>query len=121
MNLKPIIALFMGLVIQFAQMQSCVAAGSVNPCESKAHSACCCDGLQSCPCASDSDPDQPPAPLIPAAVDLKLLVSKAPATDSLVAPFPPQAEPVVSTTSRAEPRRLYPGVTVAVAFCRFVI
>ena len=121
MNLKPIIALLMGLVIQFAQMQSCVAASSVNPCEGKAPSLCCCEGLQSCPCAGNSNPDQQPAPLIPAAVDLKFLVSNAPGTNTLNAPISPRTDVVVSIASRSEAWRSYPGVTLSVAFCRFVI
>ena len=121
MNVKAIIALFMGLVIQWSQMQSCMAAIPAGSCGGNARSGCCCEGLQSCPCASDRSPDQKPAPLIPAAVDLKWLIPKATATDSLHAPVSPQSETKVATVSRAEARRAYAGVPLAVAFCRFVI
>jgi hypothetical protein len=121
MNLKPIAALFMGLVIQFAQMQSCVAASSANPCEGKTPSACCCDGLKSCPCASDSNPDQSPSPLAPAVGDLKFLVSKTPGTNSSNEPISPRTEDMVSSAPLSEAWKFYPGVPLSVAFCTFVI
>ncbi len=121
MNLKAIIALLMGLVIQLSQVQSCSAAIPAGPSGVKASPMCCCAGLQSCPCASDRSGDEKPAPLIPAAVDLKWPISKATGASSLDAPVSPRTATVVATASRAEARRAYPGVPLAVAFCRFVI
>ena len=121
MNLKALIALLMGLVIQLSQVQTCLAATSTGAVGAEAHSMCCCEGLQSCPCASDRSPDQQPAPLIPAAADLKLLISKTPESSSLDAPISIHPVAVVATASRAEARSAYAGVPLAVAFCRFVI
>ena len=117
MNLKAIIALLMGLVIQFSQVQAWPAA---SPVVSAGDIGCCCEGIQSCPCASDRSPDQKPAPLMPAAADLKLLISRA-TESSLEAPISTLSAPVVATVSRAETRSAYAGVSLAVAFCRFVI
>ena len=121
MNFKAIIALLMGLVIQLSQVQTCLAATSIGAVGAEAHSMCCCEGLLSCPCASDRSPDQKPAPLIPAAADLKLLISKTPESSSLDAPISIHPAAVVATASRAEARSAYAGVPLAVAFCRFVI
>ena len=121
MNLKAIIALLMGLVIQLSQVQACLAATSTGAVGAKAHSKCCCEGLQSCPCASDRSPDQKPTPLIPATVDLKWLISKTTESSSLDALIIIQPAAVVATASRAEARSAYAGVPLAVAFCRFVI
>jgi len=121
MNVKAIIALLMGLVIQLSQVQACVAAISAGPSGAKAHPMCCCDGLQSCPCASDRGPDRKPAPLIPAAVDLKFFISKTAVANSLDVPVSPRATTVVATAAHWEARRAYAGVPLSVAFCCFVI
>lgn len=121
MNVKAIIALLMGLVIQLSQVQSCVAAIPAGPSEAEAHSMCCCDGLKSCPCASDRSGNEQPAPLIPATVDLKLLVAKAAGTNSFDVPVSPRSATVVATASHPEARSAYAGVPLSVAFCRFVI
>ena len=118
MNFKAIISLLLGLVIQLSQVQACPAANSAGCAEV---TACCCEGLQSCPCASDRTPDQKPAPLIPATVDVKLFISKTTESSSLDAPISIQPAAMVATASRAEARRAYAGVPFAVAFCRFVI
>jgi hypothetical protein len=121
MNVRVIIALLMGLVIQLSQVQLCMAASSAGPSGAKAHSMCCCDGLKSCPCASDRSGNEKPAPLVSTTVDLKLLVSKTAGANSLDVPISPRSATWVATVSRAEARRAYAGVPLAVAFCRFVI
>jgi hypothetical protein len=121
MNVKAIIALLMGLVIQLSQVQSCVAANSADPSGVKARPMCCCEGLQSCPCASDREPDRKPAPLLPAAVDLKWILQKSTGTNSLDAPVSPPTETGISIASRDEARWAYAGVPLSVAFCCFVI
>lgn len=118
MNFKAIIALLMGLVIQLSLVHVCPAEIPVGSAGIK---MCCCEGLQSCPCASNRSPDQKPAPLIPAAADLKLLISKTPESSSLDAPIFIHPAAVVATASRAQARSAYAGVPLAVAFCRFVI
>lgn len=81
----------------------------------------CCDGLQSCPCVKECDPDQKPSPLIPAAGDLKWLVSKASEPAGLDEQIFPRTESVVSTGSQKDACRAFAGVPLSVAFCRFVI
>lgn len=121
MSFKSIIALFMGLVIQWSQVQSCVAAISAGPSGTKASHSCCCAGLESCPCVSDRDPDHKPAPLVPTAVDLKQLVARTAGPNSLDVPISPRSATQVATASREESRRAYAGVPLSVAFCCFVI
>ena len=122
MTIKSIIALFLGLIIQFSQAQSGLAIESVKPCGGKAHSMSCCDGLKSCPCAKESEPVQKPGPLIPAGADLKLLVSKISEPSGLeVLPFPPTEELIAPVRSQTDVRCAFAGVPLSVAFCRFVI
>ena len=121
MNFKSIIALFMGLVIQLSQMQSCMAATAADPSGVNARPMCCCEGLQSCPCVSDRGPDRKPAPFIPGAVDLKWLISKATEPNILDAPVVPRTETRIFIVSRTEARWAYVGVPVSVAYCSFVI
>ncbi len=121
MAIKSIIALFLGLVIQLSQVQLGSAAEPVKSCGGNAHSMCCCDGLQSCPCAKESDSDHKPSPLIPAQGDLKWLVSKATEPTGLDKSSFPLTEAVVSTGSQMEARSAFAGVPLSVAFCRFVI
>ena len=121
MNFEAIIALLMGLVIQWSQVQAFPAATAAASAGAKVRSMCCCEGLQSCPCASDRSPDQKPAPLSPATADVKLPISKATESSSLDAPISSQSAAGVATVSRAEARSAYAGVPLAVAFCRFVI
>ena len=118
MNFKAIIALLMGLVIQFSQVQ---AWPTTSPVVCAGDIGCCCEELQSCPCASDRSPDQKPAPLIPETVDLKLLILKKTESSSLDPLISLHPASVAATASRMETRSLYAGVSPAVAFCRFVI
>ncbi|MBK1817385.1 hypothetical protein JIN84_17325 [Luteolibacter yonseiensis] len=121
MAIKSIIALFLGLVIQLSQVQLGPAAEPVKSCDNGQFMSCC-DGLQSCPCAKESDPDQKPSPLIPAGVDLKWLVSKVSEPASLDSPTNPQSETlVVFAASQTDTRCAFEGVPLSVAFCRFVI
>lgn len=120
MNLKSIIALFMGLVIQFSQVQASLAAGTAKSC-GRGESMSCCDGLKSCPCASEGDSDQKPAPLAPVAVDLKWLVSKPAEPQTLEALISPPSDAVVPAATGPEFAGGYAGVPLSVAFCRFVI
>lgn len=121
MSFKSIVALFMGLVIQLSQAQSCVVAVSVSPTGALARPTCCCEGLQSCPCASDRGPEQKSAPLVPATVDLKCLVPQATGTNNHTAPLCPPTGAGVITAATREARWAYAGVPLSVAFCRFVI
>jgi hypothetical protein len=121
MNVRSIIALFMGLVIHLSQVQLSLAADAAKSCGDHGLAMTCCDGLQSCPCASEGNPDQKPSPMAPAVVDLKVLVSKVAEPVKLEPPVCHSADIVVSTTSPADFISAYAGVPLSVAFCRFVI
>lgn len=118
MVLKAVIALFLGLVIQFSQVQSALAA-SIYACGDMEQSMSCCEG--SCPCISETDSDQKPAPLIPATLDLKWLVSKPQEADRFIAMVSPPAASVLPIAGARESRPGYSGVPLSVAFCSFVI
>jgi hypothetical protein len=121
MGIRRIIALFMGLVIQLSQVQSSVATETTKTCGTSGHGMSCCEGLKSCPCAKKSDPSEKPAPLLPAAVELKLFVSKASGPSDFDAIHFPQTARVLACRSRPEAKIGYAGVPLSVAFCRFVI
>lgn len=121
MNVRPIIAFLMGLVLQLSQVQSCRAIETAKPCATQAHRMSCCEGLAACPCAKKNDSDQKPAPVAPATVDLKLLVSKA-AEPSRIEPWShPPTSAVILTAPRTDSESGYAGVPLSVAFCCFVI
>ncbi len=121
MAIKSIIALFLGLVIQFSQVPSSFASEPAKSCGVLADSPCCCEGLQSCPCAKEGNSHQKPAPLIPAAPELKPLISKAPEAINLDAMIPPEAEEGEFSVAQKDPAMGFPGVPFSVAFCRFLI
>ncbi|MES2438443.1 MAG: hypothetical protein V4584_05235 [Verrucomicrobiota bacterium] len=120
MGLKAIIALFLGLVIQISQVHSGLAA-SVAACGDMNQSMSCCEGTRSCPCISESDPDQKPAPLIPATVELKWFVTRSHEPDRFLAAVAPLENPVPAVSRVRENRAGYSGVPLSVAFCSFVI
>lgn len=120
MGLKAVIALFLGLVLQFSQAQSGVAA-LLATCGDVDQPMSCCEEAKSCPCLSETDPDQKPAPLVPATVDLKWFISKSAEPDRFT-PVPPSLErPVLSATRAGDTFAGYAGVPLSVAFCSFVI
>lgn len=121
MAIKSIIALFLGLVIQFSQVQSSFAAETVETCGEQGGPVSCCEGLRSCPCAEEGDSEQKPGPLIPATLELKPLLSKTSETISLNALLPPHAEAIEWHTTQTYPARGFEGVPLSVAFCRFLI
>jgi hypothetical protein len=121
MAIKSIIALFLGLVIQLSQVQLGSAAKPVKSCGGDAHSMSCCEGLKSCPCVKESNPDQKPSPLIPVGGDLKCFVLKTSESAELDELISLPTESVVSSGSQQAARSAFAGVGLSVAFCRFVI
>ncbi len=121
MWIKSVIALFMGLVIQLSQVQSCLAADAAKVAGTPSHSMSCCAGEKSCPCAKKSDPAQKPAPLIPVAPELKWLVSKTPEANNLVVRVAPPTDAVQIAAAERKAYRGFSGVRLSVAFCLFVI
>ncbi len=116
--LKSIIVLFMGLVLQLSQARACLATQTEHACVANMS---CCEDLDSCPCASESRENEKPAPLLPAGVDLKVILSKAPEAPAPETRLSPAAGSRVALVSPALFRNGYAGVPLSVAFCRFVI
>lgn len=121
MLIKPLIALCLGLVIQLSQVQLCWASAPAKSCASDTQVACCCGDTQSCPCASESTPDQKPAPLIPAGADLKPLLANVTEPDIFGIWVTPPENATVRTTQFSKLAGGYAGVPLSVAFCRFII
>lgn len=121
MNVSSIIALFLGLVIQWTQLQAAFAFDPATSCGGHGVAMSCCDGLQSCPCVSEGEPDQKPSPLTLPAGDLKLLVSGVTGPSGVDELLSQSTEISVSATSGAAFVPGYAGVPLSVAFCRFVI
>lgn len=122
MNFKSIIALFMGLVLQLSQVQSCLASQAEESCTLQAHAvSCCCEGFKSCPCVTETRGNQQSIPLLPASIEWKLSISEAPEA-TLPAPL---ISPRTDSGSIAAIPTLrhsgYAGVPLSVAFCSFVI
>lgn len=121
MDVRSIIALFMGLVLQLSQVQTCLATEAAKPCATQARLMSCCEGLKTCPCAKKSRENQKPTPLLPASGELKLLLSKAPEPSRLGAFVSPPAAAKAVVATPALGWSAYAGVPLSVAFCRFVI
>ncbi|NQX00473.1 hypothetical protein HQ447_07415 [bacterium] len=121
MALKSIIALFLGLVLQLSQFQACLNTRDAESCGGDGFSVSCCDGLDSCPCASQRDSDPKPAPLAAAGTELKWLVARPLETKDFAAVACPIGNPAIPRGCLLEVRSAYAGVPLSVAFCRFVI
>lgn len=120
MDLKSIIALFVGLVVQFSHAQSALATGAERSCGGSESMSCCAE-FQSCPCADSGNSDQKSPPLAPASADLKWLVAKLAEREvtEVLIEFP--AIVVGPSATSLEFSSGYLGVPLSVAFCRFVI
>ena len=122
MDMRSIIALLMGLVLQLSQMQSCLAARPEEPCPARTHAVkCCCGGLESCPCVKETRESETPTPQLPASVELKLSISEAPEVTLIAPPVSPPASAGGIVAIPALGRSGYAGVPLSVAFCSFVI
>jgi hypothetical protein len=120
--LRMILALFMGLIIQWSQMHACLGDSTYPKCAEPSSAMSCCKSIKSCHCAEDTNPEQKPAPVVVVSVDLKLLLSKPPENDRFVTV-------VCSRSSTSEETAIstpdwhagFAGVPLSVAFCRFLI
>jgi hypothetical protein len=121
MDFRTVIALFMGLLIQLSQVQTCVAGGAIPPCATTTHSMACCDGVKSCPCAKSGESNQKPSLPVAAAVDLKWLVSNTDESDLPGTSVSPPIDAAHPAASVSEFHSGFLGVPLSVAFCRFVI
>jgi hypothetical protein len=118
MDVRSIIALFLGLVIQFSQVPSRVMDQPTKAC---ATAMSCCEGLDACPCARNNESDQKPAPVIPASVELKIAIAIASVSHDTVALLSKAIEGNAVMGSQRESCVGFAGVPLSVAFCTFVI
>ena len=122
MILKTTITLILGLVFQLAQ----VLPGAVvftNPCSSQAESCECCKAASSCHCAENSGSDQERAPTpIDTAAALKITAAKQVETKVSADPLPENDPPaIIAAFAQTGAFSGFTGVSLSVAFCRFVI
>jgi hypothetical protein len=121
MNVRTVIAVAFGLLFQWAQMAHAVVSTEAGGNVSAVHCDCCAD-LPSCPCASDGEqePDRSPLPVLPDTV--KLPAAKICETRvSLEIADASQTTRRAIEMSMAQAVAGYAGVSLAVAFCSFVM
>ena len=122
MAIRTLITLLLGLAFQLAQV---LPGGVVTPPTAAAAKACkCCTGSQSCCCAKSELPAPKPAPqpLHPGGL-LKGMAMQAAETRVSAEVWQQAGElPATLAVARATaPRGGFAGVSLAVAFCSFVI
>jgi hypothetical protein len=115
-----IFGIFLGLVIQVSQVIP-LAATPLPVCG--VESTSCCDGAESCPCLNPCDDGPSPAPIAPAPTTSakQVLCKNSPALDPPSLRAPPGVNPNAGFSTALEGYRGFKGVTLSVAFCRFVI
>lgn len=116
------VGLFLVLAIQLLQVQSALAVTASTVCAPAGKSSCCCSGKDHCPCAKSAPVKESKSPLSQVSGE-----TKAPEFIEPCGGIPAQG---LSATFSPEPRHALPGarlpigyqgVSLSVAFCRFVI
>ena len=121
MSTRSIIALLLGLVMQLSHTPSC-GASELNPdCPPVIGKMDCCKGQDTCPCAKKSEPPQKQSPAIPASNEAKWIISKIPNTDFQRVSLGSKATSLLISINRDLVVSGYQGVSLSVAFCRYVI
>jgi hypothetical protein len=121
MTVKSIIALAMCLLLQWMQISG-VVEHAAQPSQAASAHCNCCEGIPSCPCATDEGPRRETPP-IPIQSDI-LKVSAVKPSDTRIEPDDvpaPRLRRVISQAPQASPLAGYAGVRLSVAFCSFVI
>jgi len=121
MNFKMALTLMLGLVFQLAQLSA--SAVSTSPCQTQRVSCDCCSGTSSCECAenNDSEQEQAPTPFSPGNL-LKIPAMRSTETKVSAGPLRHiECSATIAESPRAGPVSGYTGVSLAVAFCSFVI
>ncbi len=116
------VGLFLVLAIQLLQVQSGLASVANSPCAVDTHASCCCSGEDHCPCAESSPGNDSKIPLGPIPGGAKLQdfikpLDEPSVVESLVWHHP---EAHALMACQYHPIGFY-GVSLSVAFCRFVI
>ncbi|MEI7927854.1 MAG: hypothetical protein WCH40_04830 [Verrucomicrobiales bacterium] len=116
------VGLFLVLAIQLLQVQSGFASIADASCARKAHASCCCTGADQCPCAKSSPDRESKAPLSPISVGAKVQDFIKPASETSVVESAVKSSPEALATLVHGPIPIgFDGVSLSVAFCRFVI
>jgi len=121
MVFRTIIAIFMGLVLQISQVQSCLGAEILNSSGKNSCKMSCCEAIQSCPCAKECDSNKTPVPAIPVSVDLKSHLTKSPDPSHILHFTVPSVHTVALKCPTNFTLTRYAGVPLSVAICRFII
>lgn len=122
MNMKTAIAVLFGLLFQWAQVaQAAVMTGDCGK-VSASHCECCAEP-DSCPCATNGDreSERPLPPVLPQTVKLpaaKLCETRVSLED---APVPQTTSGRIHVSPVTESVTGYAGVSLAVAFCSFLM
>jgi hypothetical protein len=121
MTVKSIIALAMCLLFQWTQVSGVVDQAGQSSVAATAHCDCC-DGVPSCPCATDdgSRQEHPQLPIQPDTLNVPVVKPSDPRVELGDAPVP-QSQLVISHAPQGAPVVGYAGVRLSVAFCSFVI
>ena len=121
MNVKTVIAVTLGLLFQWAQLAHAAVSTEAGRDVCPVQCECCAD-LPSCPCVSDGEPvpERAPLPAMPESVKLpaaKLCETRVSLEDAPV----PQTTGHILVSASAEPVAGYAGVSLAVAFCSYLM
>jgi len=116
------VGLFLVLAIQLLQVHSGFASIADASCARKAHASCCCTGADQCPCAKSSPDKESNAPLSPIPVGAKVQDFIKSASETSVVESPVRISPeALAALVRGHLPIGFDGVSLSVAFCRFVI
>lgn len=121
MNCRTVITLMLGLVFQLAQLS--MGGVATSSCQIQSVSCDCCSCGSSCECAENGDSEQTPSPT-PFSADKPVKIPAMKTTETKVSTdrlreIKPSA--TVADAPRAGPGSGYTGVSLAVAFCSFII
>ncbi len=116
------VGLFLVLAIQLLQVQSSLASIADSSCATDAHTSCCCSGADHCPCVKSAPEKESKAPLSPIPSDSKAQDFIKPASETLVMEFAVRFSSEVRAPVACGHLPIgFGGVSLSVAFCRFVI
>jgi hypothetical protein len=120
--IKSMVGLFLVLAIQLFQVQPALASIVSTSCATEAEASCCCSGEDHCPCAKSAPDKETKAPLGPVSSETKAPEFVDPSSGIPTENFGIQFSPDVRASLACGHFPIgYLGVSLSVAFCRFVI
>lgn len=116
------VGLFLVLAIQLLQAQSGLAVMASSPCAADAPVSCCCSGADHCPCVKSAPEKESKAPLNSIPNDAKSQDFIKPVSETPVMGFAVRFSSEIRAPVACGPLLTgFGGVSLAVAYCRFVI